>query len=104
MKKQTMSDLMLRAHFNVLRDELNRSLRVDDQEGSEVESVLKDTFHYLKSKSQAAALDDRGVRLFERVAQVLDTLGDKKIDLPGKLPMQKAKGTMPAARQKKTGS
>lgn len=106
MKSTSMSDLMLKAHFTELKEELNRSLKYDaNTSDNEVEKVLKDTFNYLKSKSINSSLDDRGQAIYNEVARVLDDMKNAKIKLPGKLPMQKAKGYGTGdVTQRKTGS
>ncbi len=106
MKSSSMSDLMLKAHFNELKEELNKSLKYDaSSSDNEIEKVLKDTFNYFKSKSIDSSLDDRGQKIYNEVARVLDDMKKAKMELPGKLPMQKAKGSGTTnLSQRKTGS
>lgn len=99
----SMSDLMLQAHFNQLKDQLNASLKTDKvKDVSDEEYVLRRTFNYLKAKSLESKLDEEGHKLYRKVAEVLDKLRNTEINLPDKLPMQKASNN--TKKQRKTGS
>ncbi|MEQ8245301.1 hypothetical protein [Fulvivirga sp.] len=77
--KKSMSDLLLKAHFNDLKEELNRAIRsTKNEEDDEVVKVLKKTFNYLKKKAEDSSLDDRGVVLYNDIACVLDDIASGK--------------------------
>jgi hypothetical protein len=77
--KKSMSDLLLKAHFNDLKEELNRAIRsTKNEEDDEVVKVLKKTFNYLKKKAEDSSLDDRGVVLYNDIACVLDDITSGK--------------------------
>ncbi len=77
--KKSMSDLLLKAHFNDLKEELNKAIRsTKNEEDDEVVNALKQTFNYLKKKSEDASLDDRGVVLYNDIARILDNISSGK--------------------------
>jgi hypothetical protein len=102
---KSMSDLMLRAHFIELKEELNRTVRVTDNEADDaVVKVLKNVFNYLKKKAKESSLDDHGAKLYNEIANVLDDLITNKVKIPGKLPMKKAIGNQKKPANRKTGT
>ncbi|MTI39449.1 hypothetical protein [Fulvivirga lutimaris] len=73
--KKSMSDLLLKAHFNDLKEELNKAIRSSkNEDDDELVKVLKKTFNYLKKKAEESSLDDRGVVLYNDIACVLDDI------------------------------
>lgn len=76
---KSMSDLLLKAHFNELKEELNKAIRSSkNEEDDEIVKVLKHTFNYLKKKAEEASLDDRGVVIYNDIARLLDEIAAGK--------------------------
>lgn len=76
---KSMSDLLLKAHFNELKEELNKAIRSSkNEDDDEVVKVMKQTFNYLKKKAEESSLDDRGVVLYNDLARLLDDIASGK--------------------------
>ncbi len=102
---KSMSDLLLKAHFNDLKEELNKTVKgIKNESEDPVIKVLKSTFNYLKKKAQESSLDDSGIKLYNDLAILLDDLKIDKVKIPGKLPMQKATGNQKKDVNRKTGT
>ncbi|GAA0893737.1 hypothetical protein GCM10009122_34160 [Fulvivirga kasyanovii] len=98
------AELILQGHFSKLRDAINQQAEAEKHEG-EVLTLLKQTFNYFDDRERNGALDTEGHKLHQQLAELLDKIHDNEaMDIPGKLPMQKAKPGRKAGEQRKTGS
>ncbi len=70
---KSMSDLLLKTHFNELKEELNNAIiSAKNADDPKEIKVLKSVFHYLKKKAESGQLDDLGHVLYHDIAKVLD--------------------------------
>lgn len=104
MRMESTAELILQGHFSKLRDAINKQADAENQEG-EVATMLKQVFHYLDVRERKGLLDPEGTKLFQQLAELLDKVNEgHTLDVPGKLPMQKAKGKKNVDSHKKTGT
>lgn len=98
------AELILQGHFSKLRDAINQQADAERQEG-EVLNVLKQAFNYFDAKERDGMLDAEGQKLHQQLAELLDKINhNEEVEIPGKLPMQKAKPRKNTDSQRKTGT
>ncbi|UII31318.1 hypothetical protein LVD17_23790 [Fulvivirga ulvae] len=98
------AELILQGHFSKLRDAINQQVEAEKQEG-EVLTLLKQAFNYFDAMERKGTLDAEGQKLHRQLAELLDKISSNAhMDIPGKLPMQKAKPKKKPDGQRKTGS
>lgn len=98
------AELILQGHFSKLRDAINQQAEAEKPEG-EVLTLLKQAFNYFDMRERNGTLDPEGQKLHQQLAELLDKIHDNEaMDIPGKLPMQKAKPRKDSNNQRKTGT
>ncbi|MBL6445585.1 hypothetical protein JMN32_04650 [Fulvivirga sp. 29W222] len=98
------AELILQGYFSKLRDAINKQADAEQGEG-EVLTLLKNIFNYFDTRERSGALGSEGQKLHQQLAELLDKINNsEEIDIPGKLPMQKANSKKNSEVQRKTGS
>lgn len=102
---ETAAELILRGHFSKLKDEANRQ-GASAYEGfeSEIREVMGRMFRYLRNQQADGRLDEEGLEIYQQLEQLLNGIRESdKMDVPGKLPMQKAGAVRKKGSRRKTG-
>lgn len=102
---ETTAELILKGHFSKLRDQINQEAIKEGQDGEgRLEEMLDQVFRYLRKQQVEGILDAEGLQLYHQLEELLAEVKNRhKMNVPDKLPMQKAKGRK-REDQQKTGT
>lgn len=100
---KTFTELILEGHFSKLREEINEKYTADrHQSKTELTEGLSQAFHYLQKLDRKELLDPEGIKVYAHLAELLDRV--KKTEMPGKMPMAKARRQATKNDHRKTGT
>ncbi|ELR73910.1 hypothetical protein C900_00074 [Fulvivirga imtechensis AK7] len=102
---ETTAELILKGHFSKLREQINKEVIRDADNEGRLEEMLNQVFKYLRRQQIDGILDAEGLELYHQLSELLNEVKDaNQMDVPGKLPMQKAGGRSKTGGRQKTGT